>query len=128
MAETNTYFDKAISNFNNARIVRQYMSGDESQLNIIAYHLQQSLEFCFKYLLEINGVEYPKTHDIEQLALIAKSNNVDLKLTEYIEEHCEMFSQWEAKARYILGYTVEAKKVDRAILELDHYFAELTKK
>lgn len=59
--------------------------------------------------LEQNGVEYPKTHDIEQLIFVAKNNKIDLYLGEYIEEHSEMFSQWESKSRDILGYLIEEK-------------------
>ena len=121
MAEAMTLFDKALSNFNAARILRDFMGDDEEQLNIIAYHLQQSLEFSIKYSLEMNGIEYPKTHSIEQLVRIAEKNSVDLNLGEYIEEHCEMFSSWEEKSRYILGYLVEIKKIDRAIKEVDDY-------
>ena len=126
MAEARTLFDKALSNFNTARITRKFMGDDEEQLNIIAFHLQQALELSMKYLLEMDGVEYPKTHSIEQLIRIAKSKCSDLHLTEYIEDHCEMFSTWEEKSRYILGYLVEAEKVDRAIAEVDIYLRSIS--
>ena len=124
MPEARTLFDKALSNFNTARILRDHMGNDEEQLNMIAYHLQQALELSMKYTLEMNGLEYPKTHDLETLIRLAEQVDVDLRLTEYIEDHCEMFSQWEAKSRYILGYLVEVKKIDRALRELDRYFLD----
>jgi len=122
MAEALTLYDKALSNYNCARILRANLTDDENQLNVIAYHLQQSVELALKYLLEQNGVEYPKTHDVDQLIRIAKNNGADLYLTEYITDHAEMFSQWESKARYVLGYLVELDKIDRAIEGLDVYF------
>jgi len=117
-----TLYDKALSNYNSARILRSNLTDDENQINIVAYLLQQSLEFALKYFLELGGVEYPKTHDIDQLIRLGKSNQVDLYLTEYIEDHAEMFSQWESKSRYVLGYLVEIKKIDRAICALEEYF------
>ena len=116
-----TLFDKAVSNYNAAVLLRQNVDDDESQLNIIAFHLQQCLEFALKYQFEMNGLEYPRVHTIEQLLSFAKDHEIDLKTTDYIDEHAEMFTQWEAKSRYILGYLVEQKKVDRAIEELKTY-------
>jgi len=118
-----TLYDKALSNYNSARILRDNLGGDDNQVNIIGYLLQQSVELLIKYLLEQSGVEYPKSHDIEQLIRLAEENSVDLNLTEYISEHSEMFSQWEAKSRYVLGYLIELKKIDRAIEEVERYIA-----
>ncbi len=39
-----------------------------------------------------------------------------------------MFSQWEAKSRYVLGYAIEARKIERALTELDDYLALIAKK
>jgi len=121
-------YDKALSNYNSARILRQNLGSDENQLNIIAYLLQQSVELSIKYTLEINGLEYPKTHEIDQLIRLAKEKQVDLFLNEYIEEHSEMFSQWESKSRYVLGYLVELEKIDRAIAGIEEYFKEISEK
>ena len=121
-----TLFDRGISNYNVALVLRENVSGDEMFLNHIGYHLQQSLELVLKFILEQNGVEYPNTHDIEQLIMLGENNGVDMYLTEYVEDHGEMFSQWEAKSRYVLGYMIEQKKIDRAIKELDIYFAKVT--
>lgn len=121
-----TLFDKAVSNYNTALILQRYMGEDEAQLNAAAYHLQQSVELAVKYLLEMSGVEYPKTHDIEQLIRLARENKVELYLPEYIDDHAEMFSQWEAKTRYIIGYLVEEKKVVKATEAIDEWFRGLS--
>lgn len=94
-------------------------------VNIIAYHLQQSLEFTLKYQLENNGVEYPKTHNISQLITLANNNNIDLKLSEYIDDHAEMFTIWESQSRYVLDYSVELKKNDRATSEISKYITNI---
>lgn len=125
MSDSKTLYDKALSNFNSANILLAHMGDDEEQLNIIAYHLQQTLELLIKDILESNGIEYPKTHDVEQLIAIANENNVDLKLNEYLKDHSEMFSQWESKSRYILGYLVEKKKIEQAVDALTEYIKGL---
>lgn len=122
MKEFETLFDKAKQNYKVAKIIYSTTaSDDEAYLNYVGYHLQQSVEFTLKYILEMNGIEYPKSHDIEQLIRLANKNNVNLYLTEYIEEHSEMFSSWEAKTRYILNYRLEEKKINKAIEELEKY-------
>ena len=125
MSESNSLFDKGMSNFVAAKIMRGSPSLDDEILNIVGYHLEQSLEMVLKYILEINAVEYPKTHNIDQLIKIGHENSVNMYLTEYIEEHSEMFSLWEEKTRYVLGYLVERNKIDRAINELDIYYEGL---
>jgi HEPN domain-containing protein len=68
-----------------------------------------------KYQLEMSGIEYPKTHDIDQLLRIGKENGAELLVTEYIEDHSEMFSLWEARTRYVLNYHLEERKIDAAL-------------
>lgn len=110
-----TLLDKAISNYNVAVMIRNQMGSDEAYLNYIGYHLQQAVELNLKYQLEMSGIEYPKTHDIDQLLRIGKENNADLLVTEYIEDHSEMFSLWEARTRYVLNYHLEERKIDAAL-------------
>ena len=126
MSDNPTLFDKAVTNFNSANILRKYAETDESQHNIIAYHLQQSVEFAIKYLLEMDGVIYPKTHDIDQLIMIANENNVDLQLSDSLTDKAEMLTLWEQKSRYVLGYKIDLKKIDNIIPKIDSYLNKLS--
>ena len=121
-------FDKALADYNAAKIIRSAVSSDEEELNVIAYLLQQSLELSAKYIMEMNGLEYPKSHDIETLHYFASENGVDLFFTEYISDHQEMFSQWESKSRYIVGYLTELSRIDAAINALGEYFKIVSEK
>ena len=125
MANEKTLFDKAVSNLQVARIVLAQGTDDEGQLNIVGFHLQQAMELALKYLLEQDGIEYPKTHDIDQLIRVGREAGVDLYLSEYLEDHAEMFSQWEAKSRYVIGYAIESRKAERALEEVDDYLANV---
>ena len=128
MSETKNLFDKALTNFDCAKIIRSSINNeDEELINLVGYHLQQSIELSIKFILETNGVEYPSTHRIEDLIKIAKNNNVDLHINEYIKEHDALLTSWEANTRYIVGYLIELEKVDKAIVELESYFEELIK-
>lgn len=116
-----TLFDKARQNYNVANMIRKEMGEDEAYLNYIGYHLQQAVELTLKYGLEINGVEYSKTHDITQLLLACKSNDINIGVTEYIDDHSEMFTLWESKTRYITNYRLEKEKIDKAIGKVEKF-------
>lgn len=78
-------------------------------------------------MLEMNGVNYPKTHDIDQLIRLANINNVELYLNEYIDDHSEMFSLWKARTRYILNYRLEKRKIERSLTETKSYLDVIEK-
>ena len=116
-----TLYDKAVENLGVAKMIHAQMGDDEIYLNSIGYHLQQAVEIAMKYILEQNGIEYPHTHRIEYLISLAEQNEVDLALTEYIDEHSEMLSSWEANTRYITSYNLERRKVEKALTEVSEY-------
>mgnify|MGYP003294891823 CR=1 FL=1 len=118
----NTYYEKALSNFKTAKIVFNFASDDEEQLNIVGYHLQQAIELAIKHILALNGVPFQKTHDIDQLINIADLNNIELYLPDYIKEKADTISLWESKTRYVMGYKVELNRISRAIEEVGNYF------
>lgn len=128
MPGANNIFEIALVNFDSAKIIRSHIKDENDiMINMCSYHLQQALELSLKYTLEINGIEYPNTHRIEDLLRIGKINKVDLHINEYINEHDTMFSSFEANTRYIVEYLVDLDKVDRAINEVESYLKELIK-
>ena len=128
MNETKNLFDKALTNFDAAKIIRNSIKDEnEEMINLVGYHLQQAVELSIKYTLEMNGVSYPNTHRIEDLIRISKLNCVDLHINEYIKEHDALLSSWEANTRYIIGYLIELERVDRAIKEIEEYLITLLK-
>ncbi len=123
-----TLFDKAKQNLKVAESIYSTIAiNDEAYLNYVGYHIQQALELSIKYMLEMNGVNYPKTHDIDQLIRLANINNVNLYLNEYIDDHSEMFSLWEARTRYILNYRLERRKIERSLTETKSYLDVIDK-
>lgn len=130
MSYTNneTLFDKTKQNLKVAEsIYSTIVINDEAYLNYVEYHIQQALELSIKYMLEMNGINYPKTHDIDQLIRLANINNVELYLSEYIDDHSEMFSLWEARTHYILNYRIEKRKIERSLTETKSYLDVIEK-
>lgn len=123
-----TYFEKAIANYKSAVIVFKIAFDDEEQLNIVGYHLQQALELAIKHILFTSGVSLPKTHDIDQLIVCAKDNDVDLFLSDELILKAPLISNWEVKTRYILGFKLEVQIVQGVLHEIEQYFEILYKK
>lgn len=128
MRKYETLLDKAKQSFTVAQIIYKTMAAtDDAYLNYVGYHLQQSVELAIKFVLEMNGIEYPKTYDITQLIQFAEKKDINLFLSEYIDEHSEMLSTWEDKTRYMLNYRLESRKIDKAIDAISNYFNTLEK-
>lgn len=97
---------------------------DEMILNNAAYHLQQAVEKVLKGSLECVGVTVPNTHKITKLLSMAANNGANLVITDWIDEHSEMLSEWEAESRYNMDFLVEKRKLDKAVDEIQIFFQE----
>lgn len=92
-----------------ADLMLKNLTGDEQELNVIAYHLQQALEKCIKFQLEMKGVNYKDTHDIEDLLDSSKDIKVGMNIN--LRAELASMSSWEFKTRYIKGYRVELESI-----------------
>lgn len=121
--------DLAISDYNAAIILYNNIKEitDDNIVNLACYHLEQAVEKAIKFVLENNGLEFPKSHNIESLISFAEANDVDLYLNDYIIDHAEMLSSWEAKTRYVLDYLVDIKKLEATIEPVGTYLDDVAK-
>lgn len=122
----NTYYEKALSNLKTAKIIYKMAANDDEQLNIVGYHIQQSIELAIKHILALHGIAFQKTHDLDQLIVLAKNNGVELFLPEYLKEKADVISLWETKTRYVIGFRVEQGRIEKALTELEKYFGTLS--
>ena len=122
-----TLLDKAKQNVNVAKMIFNSSRGDEIYLNYIGYILQQAVELAVKHGMECFGIEYPRIHDIEQLILKCKDEGIDIGITDYVDDHSEMFTQWEAKTRYIKNYRLESRKIEKALEEVPKLIESIDK-
>ena len=92
--------------------------------NIAAYHLQQAAEKILKYQIyqAASTVDHHRmyTHDISRLIDYARNQKLDLIIPEYIWDHANSITDWEAGSRYDIGFTIRIdvlKKCYEAIAE-----------
>lgn len=113
-----TLLTKAKTNYNVAESLYKVRSDDEGFLNMIAYHLQQATELLIKWQLEEAGILYPRTHDLSALLDLAREKGTAVILDDWVEDHCDMLTVWEARSRYVLNYRVALSKVQKAMVSV----------
>lgn len=80
MRQYEIYLLKAIDDFNAGKYLLDgyLVHGLEIKLEIVFFHLQQSAEKLLKAMLDFYHIKFPKTHDIEDLLGLCRSNNIVL--------------------------------------------------
>lgn len=111
-------FRSAKMDYETAAMIWTHPYNDELILNNAAYHLQQTVEKTLKGALECVGVTVPNTHKVSKLVKMVSDNGANLVLTDWIDDHSEMLSEWEAQTRYDMDFLVEKRKLDMAMKEI----------
>ena len=117
-----TLLDIAKSNLESAKLLYRYKTDDEIRLNTVGYLLQQSIELALKHHLELNGIEYPRTHDIDSLLALCAEGEF-----EELEPWAETITAMESKTRYIKNYRLAVRKVDQIMKLADVLFKKIEK-
>lgn len=87
----------------------RYKTDDAILLNIVGYHLQQAVELALKHCLEMEGKDYPKTHDINDL-LAHFSAAADWETLELL---APKITELETRTRYDKDFSANVKIVER---------------
>ena len=78
--------------------------------NIAAYHLQQAAEKLIKIqiykLQRSTDNKRMYTHDLSKLIDYAESENLNLNVPNYIRDHVNSITEWEAGSRYDIGFSI----------------------
>ncbi|MGP1471641.1 MAG: HEPN domain-containing protein [Schwartzia sp. (in: firmicutes)] len=109
MSDERTLYDIAKANYTSAVHLYRHKTDDEILLNIVGYHLQQTVELALKHCLEMEGKAYPKTHDISDL-LAHFSDAADWEALELL---APKITELEARTRYDKDFSANVKIIER---------------
>lgn len=89
---------------------------DEFAARGCSYHIQQAVEKQLKVILLANGIDYPRTHNIQELLDKITDSEIDIgdELANDIEVISDTLSAWEALSRYEAHSTFTERKYSRA--------------
>ena len=78
--------------------------------SIAAYHLQQAAEKLIKYQIysKVSNINNRRmfTHDLSKLKEYAEMEGISLIIPEYIDNHLNSITEWEAGSRYDYSFSV----------------------
>lgn len=97
----------------------QQMSLDDAYIDECCYNLQQGIEFCLKYVVEMLGESYVETHDIRAQLNILKKLNVEIPCEKELRMLASTLNSWEAETRYNDNFVALIEDIDDAIIILD---------
>lgn len=93
----------------------KYVSTDDSFVDGACFQLQQSMEFALKYLAEIMGIPYERTHDIRKLVeCIKDSTDISIPVLDKVLQNADTYTSWEIKSRYTDDFIAVRKDVEYA--------------
>lgn len=93
---------------------------DDGVLCIAAYHAQQAGELFVKHHLEISGIAYPKTHDLNVLiSLFAQSGVAEPFGVQQLRTISDKLNSYESQTRYVKNYLLARNDVLDALTKLE---------
>ena len=87
---------------------------DDAYLDDCCYNLQQCIEFCLKYIVEMNGEHYVESHDIRAQLNKLKGLGVTLPFEPQLRYMASTLNSWEAESRYNDEFTAVLEDVEEA--------------
>lgn len=90
------------------------LSVDDAFVDDCCYNLQQTIEYCLKYIVEMNGENYIENHDVRAQLNKLDSLNVVLPFKDDIRKLASTINDWEAESRYNDDFTALKEDIDDA--------------
>lgn len=120
---------KAKTKVKSVELVMSYL--EDTQFNFsseICFSIQQILEFTIKYVLEVKGVKYRRTHDIaylfDLLSSVCELSDVAIQLCSVAAE----ITTWEESALYDESFTIEPNTVREMYSLVKRFYEEVNDK
>ena len=89
---------------------------DDAYLDETCFNLQQSIESCLKYMVEMCGEEYIENHDIRAQINKLKFLNAEIPMEEELRSMATTLNSWESESRYNDDFTAVIEDVEKARL------------
>ncbi|MBQ4571039.1 MAG: HEPN domain-containing protein [Bacilli bacterium] len=85
---------------------------DDAYIDECCFNLQQTIEFCLKYLVEMAGEVYPENHDIRSQINRLKKLNQYIPCEDKLRLLASLINSWEVETRYSDSFTALLEDID----------------
>lgn len=113
-------------NLDMSKVAWKKVSYDDVYLSGACYMLQQCIEMGLKYALEINGIGYPRTHNIGSLLEILQEHGISYDELSAFQYNRDTYTSWEATSRYNDSFIASAKLVEETFRICDKMIERLS--
>jgi len=108
------------------RAIEGMKDGEVFDVEIFGFHAQQSVEKALKAWLSFAGVEYPRTHDLEQLfAMLDDHGETIPEQFRALEDLSNFAVQFRYESFESLGGELDRDEVIRQVREIIEYIERL---
>lgn len=90
------------------------LSVDDAYVDDCCYNLEQTIEYCLKYIVEMNGENYVENHDVRAQLNKLDKLNVDLPFKQDIRKMAQTINSWETESRYNDDFTALIEDINDA--------------
>lgn len=112
--------------FSNAKVYYEHAESDykkiyenDSYMDSCCFHLQQTIEFLLKGIVELNGLRYAENHDIRANLNILNRENIDLPCEKELRLKADTLYKWETESRYKDSFIAAIKDIEE-VMECAH--------
>lgn len=107
--------NRSITKLDIAELAWSRRNMDDTYVDDACFNIQQSMEMTLKYLIELSGNLYPKSHRIESLISVLDGIGASAPQVDAIRNKAALYSAWEAESRYLDDFSALSSDVLEAI-------------
>lgn len=107
--------NRAKINLLNAKNDYRNFSIDDAYVDDCCYNLQQCIEKTLKFIVEMTGKEYVKSHDIRAQLNILQDIKNKLPYEKELRDMAWTINEWEASSRYKDNFVALQDDIDCAM-------------
>ena len=115
MPEKITLLDRAKADLMVVKMILDDIDSCETMVDIAAYHTQQTVEKCLKFMLNQAGRPHPRTHDI--YALAQQLERYKFTVPEWVLQNADVLNEFDTRTRYGTRLVASRPKIE-ALYEL----------
>ena len=123
MPKSITLLDRASADLANVNFILSNHHADELQLDIAAYHIQQTIEKTVKFYLQSNGIVFEKTHDMDKLW--TQCEKAELPLPKWIYDNIDILNTYATQTRYGADTVSSLRKITQLATWAKELIAQL---
>ena len=101
---------------------------NDCYLDSCCFHLQQSIEFILKGIVEMNGAQFAENHDIRANLNILNRLNIDIPCEKELRTFASTLYSWESESRYKDSFIAAVKDIDEIFVIAQTLIGYITSK